>query len=110
MKPLYICAAVLTSVGCGAYDPGAPVEELDTSTDPVVFGTDNRVEYPNITDPRLKQRADQTAGLFATSNISCSGNTCNLTFLPPFTSAPTQTATRPLCNGVRFRNQLTGAS
>jgi hypothetical protein len=109
IKMSSLCAVALAATACGSYDPAAPAEEVGSTQQKTIYGADNRVEYPAITNPRLRTRADATAALFGTNATSCSGSTCNLTALSAFTTATTPSGTRPLCNNVRFKNQLAGA-
>ncbi len=84
---------------------GATPSDTELIQAPVIFGTDNRVEFASLTDPNFIRYANATAILFGSTALSCSGSTCSLNSLTPYSLGGTPTGTRPLCSNVRFRLQ-----
>lgn len=110
-RQLISCGALLTAVlGVGCGEAGVADEELSSSAaEPIIFGTDSRTEYLNITDPKLKLKADATAALVGAGGISCNSSNCSLLYLSPYSQGEVQTnpsVLLPLCDGVRFKDQL----
>jgi hypothetical protein len=90
---------------------GGPEEgelEVETVSQPVIFGADTRLEYGELTDPRMFRLADATAALFDESDVSCSAGTCSLT-TQPFEDADTDEGWKDLCDDVAFKGQEKGA-
>jgi V8-like Glu-specific endopeptidase len=94
----------VSGLGCSADDP-----ELDRHSDPVVFGSDDRLEYGGITSSRDLRLANATAAQFFGDDLTCSGGTCDLETVP-FTVAQTNSSDRTLCNSEPLKNQEKGAN
>ena len=100
--PAFCVCAVLS--GCGV-EPSTKADDAALVSSPIVFGTDGRTEYLAITEPPLQIGARATAALSTSNVVVCSGATCSLTAVSPWTTAPTASGELPLCTDVRFRNQ-----
>lgn len=108
-----LCSPLVFAVAlAGCQSQGEREPKPGKRLDPVVYGTDNRVDYPNISDPRLKTMADSVAGLFVGDMVACSGSNCTLGPLHQTTSEVTEASypnERPMCSSVPFQNQFGGA-
>lgn len=107
---LYPCAAMVS--GCEVQLASETTEQVGSHDNPVVFGVDNRIEYVNIPEVRLKSLADSVAGMFVAPLVSCTPPNCTLAPLAPPAGGITQAshpATRPYCSSVPFQNQFGGA-
>jgi V8-like Glu-specific endopeptidase len=108
-----IVVASLAAVLGGACSRQATVQTTTTSS-PIIFGADDRLEYGAITDPTLKGWADATAAVFSSTTVTCDGTTCTL-FERSFTSTLAgnlQTITfqtTPVCATDRLYGQTVGA-
>jgi Trypsin-like peptidase domain len=108
---------VLLLGGVGATSCGSPerdTSEISKVNEEMIFGTDNRVEYLTISNPREKQVADATAGMTGATGMTCAGGTCSLLPMPGGPTAQYEFSNDdgqppvPLCSsGVRFKGQGT---
>jgi V8-like Glu-specific endopeptidase len=94
----------VSGLGCSADDAA-----LDRQADPLVFGTDDRVEYGGITSTRDLRLANATAAQFFDVDLTCAGGSCDLDTVP-FTVAQTNSDDRTLCNNEPLKNQQKGAN
>jgi V8-like Glu-specific endopeptidase len=114
VKSVALCLASLAVPACAGI--AAPDRDQASGSQPVVFGTDNRIEYGAIRDGNQRRLADATAALFDLSAVNCANGSdgggkadaCTLS-TSPYRVGATPTGSRPLCQGVPFRNQPTGA-
>lgn len=103
-----LCALTVVSAGCGPeleseLDSGAG-DVLGTTKDPVVYGTDDRMDVYAHPDATLRARAQQaTVALMSPSSINTS-NPNNVTF-----NASTLKSAYNLCSTERFLNDPTPA-
>jgi V8-like Glu-specific endopeptidase len=67
---------VLLAPSCSSNAPGN--EPIQRAESPLIYGTDDRIEYAAITDPAVRQWADATALISNDSIVQCSGSTCNI--------------------------------
>lgn len=107
MNRLQLIPAVFVAtalLGCVASD-GAPI---GSSTAPLLFGQDDRVEATEVTHGGIQRVVAATAGLARDSTLSCGGGTCALS-TTPFDTGQTPTGPRPLCSDTAFRGQAKGA-
>ena len=93
-------AFALGVAGCGVGPE--PVGNLDTKSEPVIFGADERLDFGAMSATE-QSRAQSVALHVFTSGLSCAAGTCTLT-TQPFATDPI-TGLR-LCETVRFRDQL----
>lgn len=101
---LLLCAAAV----CACETQGGPEIEIGVAQDEVVFGDDNRIEYGAITDSRSLVYADATAALFTSGNVSCSGDSCDLS-TSAFTYGYTSSGNVTLCDNEPYKGQQKGA-
>jgi hypothetical protein len=101
LVPVFSLLAMTT--GCG----GEGTTDTGETTDPVIFGADERLDYGAMSASEQAQARSVALHVFS-SGLSCSGSTCSLS-TTPFTQRPESFGGR-LCEHVRFRGQLAADS
>ena len=85
-------------------------ERAEGRREPLIFGTDDRVEVTAVRD-RNVQRAALAVGLLArSSSVSCSGGSCTLSTSPLSTGTVEGGTTRRLCSAAANRGQQAGGT
>jgi hypothetical protein len=104
---LTFTAVAFASGGCS----GEVAEGDGASTqDPIIFGTDNRIEFGGMSDAAWVRHAQGTAALFRSASLACGGGVCALD-TQPFTWVDTGSQFDPieLCSGAPYKGQEQGA-
>ena len=92
-------------LACGTDHPRP--DGLAATQQEVIYGTDDRQEVGELTNPQQIAWADATVSFFTDSEVSCSGGSCDLATR---IYGDTQGGTfLPLCSGERFVGQPQGA-
>lgn len=81
-------------------------ESTGATQDKIIYGTDDRKEIGQLTDPRQIAWAKATGVLFDDTDVNCSGTTCTLTTRPYGDSQGGVYI--PACSGERFVGQPQG--
>jgi hypothetical protein len=94
-------AANVVVVACAPSRPDG--DDVRQSRQAVAVGVDDRVDYLDIDDVRLRRWADAAAGLIGMDTFSCSGETC--TFTAPVAPLTHDNSGTPFCDDFRFKGQ-----
>lgn len=89
-----IAAAVFAALGCAP----APDETWASQFEPIVYDTDDRLEYFQHPDPALRRAAESTAALVSPGVLALAGSTVRLV-------APSLQTAASLCAGERYAEQ-----
>jgi hypothetical protein len=105
-KPLGVVLPAFLLSACGVAPHGDDTGDVQ---DPIIFGSDDRLEHGAVTDQNWLRLGNSVAAIFNASGVTCAGASCNLA-TGTFTSAEVAPQTfLPLCSGTRFAGQKQGA-
>ncbi len=97
------------TVGCGDGRTDWGADQPGHSSESVVFGSDDRLEFGAVTDPQWLRIAQATGSMFVSGGVSCAGGSCDLS-TSQFLSARTGSfSVDPLCTDEPLRGQEHGA-
>lgn len=96
---LLACAIALSFVACAESSPGELTTAVETSTDELIYGSDDRREYFELTSPTDLMVADATTALMQSSDLTWNGSAWQAN------TSGTFGASYSLCSSEPYRTQ-----